>query len=108
MRILNVLTAGKMCVSNLVAVLDLPQSTVSRQLAYLRRTNLVTRNRCGRFVCYSLAAAQGQFHKEIINCVHRCFPKIPLLREERLIAVKHNSLHVEHPCHDGRGELERP
>ena len=41
LRVLNVLAAGELCVCDIVEILDLPQPTVSRHLAYLRRCGLV-------------------------------------------------------------------
>ncbi|HEX9779019.1 MAG TPA: metalloregulator ArsR/SmtB family transcription factor, partial [Geopsychrobacteraceae bacterium] len=41
LRILALLQAGELCVCDLMAILDLPQSTVSRHLAYLRNAGLV-------------------------------------------------------------------
>ena len=41
LRILALLVCGELCVCDLMAVLDLPQSTVSRHLAYLRHAGLV-------------------------------------------------------------------
>src|SRR5687768_2464965 len=41
LRILNVLCAGELCVSDIVEVVGLPQPAVSRHLAYLRRSGLV-------------------------------------------------------------------
>ncbi len=46
---------GRICVGDLVTVLDLPQSTVSRHLAALRRTGLVVTERAGTWVHYALA-----------------------------------------------------
>ena len=40
-RILNLLVPGELCVCDLVELLDLPQSTVSRHLRYLHRAGLV-------------------------------------------------------------------
>lgn len=54
LRILALLTAGELCVCDLMAVLDLPQSTVSRHLAYLRHTGLVEDRRQGVWMYYRL------------------------------------------------------
>ena len=47
LRILSLLTEGELCVCDLMEVLQLPQSTVSRHLAYLRNTGLVADRRQG-------------------------------------------------------------
>jgi len=45
---------GELCVCDLMDVLDLPQSTVSRHLAYLRNARLVTDQRKGVWMYYRL------------------------------------------------------
>ncbi len=59
-RILNLLREGNLCVSDLQAVLALPQSTTSRHLATLRHTGLAVGNRRGTRAFYSLAPALSE------------------------------------------------
>lgn len=59
LRILALLTAGELCVCDLMAVLELPQSTVSRHLAYLRNSGLVEDRRQGVWMYYRLAVPAG-------------------------------------------------
>ncbi len=47
-------TGGELCVCDLMEVLDLPQSTVSRHLAYLRNAGLVSDQRKGVWMYYRL------------------------------------------------------
>lgn len=55
LRILALLFAeGELCVCDIFAALALPQSTVSRHLAYLRKAGLVNDRRCGLWIYYSL------------------------------------------------------
>jgi ArsR family transcriptional regulator len=54
LRILALLRDGEICVCHIHGSLDVPQPTVSRHLAYLRRTGLVTARRDGRWVHYRL------------------------------------------------------
>lgn len=98
MRILNALAPGELCVCDLVSLLELPQSTVSRHLAHLRRSNLVEVRRSSRFAYYRLATAKDPFHGEIIDCIHRCFPKIRTLSREREAAAARREWRREHPC----------
>lgn len=87
LRILSVLAAGELCVSDLVAVLALPQSLVSRHLAYLRRTGLVTATRDARQQRYRLADARGPVHESLIACVRGCFTGVKMLERERTAAM---------------------
>jgi|FLYL01.1.fsa_nt_gi ArsR family transcriptional regulator len=55
LRILNLLLEERCCVCELESVLDLPQSLVSRHLAYLRSAGLVRDRRQGMRVQYGVA-----------------------------------------------------
>lgn len=54
LRILCLLLDGELCVCDLMAVLQLPQSTVSRHLAYLKNVGWVADRRCGVWMNYSI------------------------------------------------------
>ena len=54
LRILALLSAGEVCVCHIHGALDLPQSTVSRHLAYLRKSGLASARREGLWMHYSL------------------------------------------------------
>ena len=58
LRLFALIAAREMtCVGDLVTVLDLPQSTVSRHLATLRDAKLVQAHRDGTWVHYSVSTA---------------------------------------------------
>lgn len=54
LRILALLRDGEVCVCDIHASLDVPQPTVSRHLAYLRRVGLVDARRDGIWMHYRL------------------------------------------------------
>ena len=54
LRILTLLTQRELCVCDLTAVLELPQSTISRHLARLKSVGLVLDRRQGLWVHYRL------------------------------------------------------
>ena len=47
LRMIGLLTTGELCVCDFMAVLELPQSTASRHLAYLKNSGWVTGRRSG-------------------------------------------------------------
>ena len=70
LRILSLLQAGEICVCDIHGSLDLPQPTVSRHLAYLRKAGLVSGRKDGLWVHYRLASlpdAVGQTVVEAVN-----------------------------------------
>jgi len=83
LRILNVLAAGELCVCDIVEILDVSQPTVSRHLAYLRRSGLVTATRDWKFAHYRLADATTLVHQRLVGCVAECFRGIAALDDER-------------------------
>jgi ArsR family transcriptional regulator len=83
LRILSTLAAGELCVCDLVELLGLPQPTVSRHLAYLRRAGLVRARRDLRFAYYRLAEPAHDVHANLLRCVRSCFRGIPALDAER-------------------------
>ena len=55
LRLLNLLRNGELCVCDLTAALEMPQSTVSRHLSYLKKEKWVSGRRCGKWMYYKLA-----------------------------------------------------
>ncbi len=54
LRIMVLLTEGELCVCDLMQVLNLPQSSVSRHMAKLRSSQLVIDRRDGKWVHYRI------------------------------------------------------
>lgn len=72
LRILHLLRGGELCVCDLVSSLDAPQPTISRHLAYLRKTGLVLARKEGLWHYYKLVPATTDFHKTVMACVSAC------------------------------------
>src|SRR5580700_10080655 len=83
LRLLNLLADGEVCVCHLHEALDLPQSTVSRHLAYLRKRRLVVARKAGLWVHYRLAKPTGGLHRRLVDCVGVCFGEIEVLKQDR-------------------------
>jgi ArsR family transcriptional regulator len=67
LRIIMLLQAeGELCVCDLMAVLGLPQSTVSRHLAYLKRGCWVDTRRQGVWMHYTLSRKNCLICKELL------------------------------------------
>lgn len=67
LRIILLLQAeGELCVCDLMAVLKLPQSTVSRHLAYLKRSCWVDTRREGVWMYYTLSRESCTICKELL------------------------------------------
>src|SRR4030095_12650479 len=68
LRILNCLAAAPLFVSDLQAVLDLPQPTVSRHLQVLRKAELVRDTAVAQFVLYRLRRDMGT-HGRLVSAI---------------------------------------
>ena len=83
LRLLNLLDGGEVCVCHLHEALDLPQSTVSRHLAYLRKRGLVAGRKEGLWVWYRLAKPIGNLHRNLMGCLGACSTDIEALAEDK-------------------------
>jgi ArsR family transcriptional regulator len=82
LRILNLLLRGELCVCDIVNTLDVPQPTVSRHLAYLRKAGLVEARREGLWMYYKLAPPRNAMHKKLIECLGCCLQDFPQLAKD--------------------------
>ena len=79
LRILHLVRSEELCVCDLVAILELPQPTVSRHLSYLRRARLVDARQERSWNFYRLTPARTAFHKKLLSCLGSCFGDVPEL-----------------------------
>jgi ArsR family transcriptional regulator, arsenate/arsenite/antimonite-responsive transcriptional repressor len=94
LRILNCLAAAPLFVSDLQAILDLPQPTVSRHLQVLRRADLVRDTPIAQFVLYRIRrnlGRQGRLLSAILDAVVNDDPR---LRSERARAADRSRAHT--------------
>jgi len=82
LRILNLLAQRDHCVCEFQSILRVPQPTISRHLAYLRRTGLVEVERHGKMIMYSLAEPANNVHAALLRCVRGCFREIEFLQRD--------------------------
>ena len=94
LRILNCLAAAPLFVSDLQAVLDLPQPTVSRHLQILRRAQLVRDTPIAQFVLYRLQR-NGTGHGRMVTAILDAVVQDDKdMRDERHRAVDRSRTHT--------------
>ena len=81
-RIVALLTQGELCVCDLMAVLELPQSKVSRHLSYLRNTGWVEGRRQGVWTYYRLAEGDSNPYRELIPLLVNYLVKLPETKKD--------------------------
>ena len=88
LRILHLLHDNALCVGDLIEIIDVPQPTASRHLAYLRRAQLVVTRKEGLWIYYSLAPAGNNFHRKLLECLDECPDLVPELKADQARAAK--------------------
>lgn len=83
LRLLNLLSAGEVCVCQLGEVLDLAQPKVSRHLAYLKRAGLVEARREGKWIHYRWRSNLSPIVGNIMDGVRDYLAKDKAMRLER-------------------------
>jgi ArsR family transcriptional regulator len=84
LRIVLLLQAeGELCVCDLMAVLKLPQSTVSRHLAYLKRSCWVDTRREGVWMYYTLSRESCAICKELLLSLKEHASALPEATSDR-------------------------
>jgi len=84
LRILCLLLEGELCVCDLMEVLQLPQSTVSRHLAYLKNSGWVDDRRCGVWMYYAIPASVSEFQNDLIGTLRNVLPSLEAAASDRL------------------------
>jgi ArsR family transcriptional regulator len=95
LRILNCLAAAPLFVSDLQAVLDLPQPTVSRHLQVLRRADLVRDTPIAQFVLYRLRRDGGGHGRMVRAILEAVLQDDEELRVERMRASVRSRSHIK-------------
>ncbi|MDR3619049.1 MAG: metalloregulator ArsR/SmtB family transcription factor [Paludisphaera borealis] len=83
LRLLNLLSDDReICVCHLHEALDLPQPTVSRHLAYLRKSGIVVGRKEGLWVHYKLARSKSGLNRILLGCLGTCLGDPGVFKED--------------------------
>lgn len=84
LRILILLQSeGELCVCDLMAVLKLPQSTVSRHLAYLKRSGWLDDRRNGVWMYYTISRTISPLAADLLDLLKRHGSHSSVVSEDR-------------------------
>jgi len=84
LRILKLLEEGESCVCELMQVLEMPQSTISRHMNVLRRAGLVKGRRDGKWVHYRLSPADfNPYAPSVLELLKGLLGDHPVVRQDR-------------------------
>jgi len=82
LRLLNLIAQGEICVCFFTAILHAPQPTVSRHLAYLRKSGLVDARRDGKWIHYSLHQPEHASAARVLNAVLKELRQDPEMQKD--------------------------
>jgi len=83
-RILKVLEAGEMCGCQIVAILELSQSTVSKHLFLLKMAGLVKERKEKKWVHFSLDNSKGSpYARKLLNALRDWLNDDPVVERDR-------------------------
>jgi ArsR family transcriptional regulator len=88
LRILGLLQSGEICVCDIHGSLGLPQPTVSRHLAYLRRSGLVQGRKDGLWVHYRLASLPDPVMQTVVDAVNHALGHLDARERDRRRLLK--------------------
>jgi DNA-binding transcriptional ArsR family regulator len=96
LRILAMLRGGELCACQITAVLELAPSTVSAHLAELRRAELVTERKAGRWVQFQLA--QTETARETLEGLWRRVRRDAQVRSDKAVVKQLHTVPAEELC----------
>jgi len=82
LRIINLLTAGPLCVCHFQEVLEEPQVKISKHLNYLKLHGLVVGKRESNWVIYSLPDRPSKELQTQLACLQDCRGEEPILKKD--------------------------
>ena len=83
LRLLALLADGELCVCDLMGGLDLPQSTISRHLSYLKNAGWVEGRRQGLWMYYRIADEMTPLHLDLLEALKKSLQEREKVREDR-------------------------
>ena len=83
LRILALLGNNEVCVCHMHDTLDLPQPTVSRHLAYLRKSGLVEARRDGVWMHYQVSRSLSPVVRGIVGAAIDALQRVPAANQDR-------------------------
>ena len=83
LRIVMLLLHGELCVCDLMAILDAPQSKLSRHLAYLKHSGIVSGRREGVWMHYSLKAPLNDLYQDQLHLFKEKFSALSPFKQDK-------------------------
>ena len=83
-RALLALRGRELCVCQLIELLQLAPSTVSKHLSILKQARLVKGQKRGRWMYYQQAGSEASDEvKRVLEWLHSCLPRSPRIKQDQ-------------------------
>jgi ArsR family transcriptional regulator len=82
LRIMSLLRHGELCVCDLMEALQIPQSTISRHLAFLKNAGWVAGQRSGKWMHYRLLSDQPPVQARVAEVLKEELPRLDICQED--------------------------
>lgn len=102
LRLLSLLAQRPHCVCEFQSILQASQPTISRHLAYLRRSGLVEVERHGKRIMYSLSSPEDPIQAILLRCVYACISEGGYFRRDIERSKKAKPLILKQGIHRAR------
>ena len=102
-RALMMLTGGELCVCQIIEMLELAPSTVSKHMSILRQANLVESRKQGRWMHYSISGKDASAEvKKAIDWLIAGLKKDPKIQQDKKKLLKLLKVDKEKLCRKQR------
>lgn len=98
LRIMGLLLEGELCVCDLMSILELPQSTVSRHLSYLRNAGLVEGRRDGVWMHYRTVSDGDGLGTEVTELLRNNLLLVPQAGDDQRRLKRHQKDERRQAC----------
>ncbi|WP_428561188.1 MAG: ArsR/SmtB family transcription factor [Solidesulfovibrio sp. DCME] len=89
LRLIGLLRDGELCVCDLMTALEMPQSTVSRHLSYLKKERWVSGRRCGKWMYYKLATPRESLLVKVLDVLRHDMGQYEILLRDQAKLRQH-------------------
>lgn len=98
LRIVSLLRHGELCVCDLTAALQTPQSKVSRHLAFLKNAGWVRARRSGKWVHYMLLDSEPSLQASVVEALAQHISTHPVCMEDERRYFAYLATKPTHSC----------
>ena len=92
------LNGQELCACDIMAALNLPQSTVPRHLSYLRNAGLIDDRRKGVWMYYKITLERFKHAASIFDLLGKILPELDQTGDDQENLKKHLAAKGENPC----------